>query len=77
MPYAIRRRGTKYQVVNTETGDVKAESTSKAKAERQLKLLRGVEHGWTPTGEADKYTRKVNGRTVSLHIVGGKSRGTK
>jgi len=32
-------------------GGVKAKSTTKAKAERQANLLRGVEHGWKPTGQ--------------------------
>lgn len=76
MPYTIKRVGRRYQVVNTETGDVKAESTSKAKAERQLRLLKGLEKGWTPSGE-DTYTRKVNGRKVTLKVTGGKGRGSK
>ena len=76
MPYAMRRKGSKYQVYNKDTGEVKAESTSKAKAERQLRLLRGIEHGWTPTGD-DTYTRKVNGRKVTLHVTGGKKSGAK
>lgn len=76
VPYEIKRKGSKYQVVNKETGEVKAEATSKSKAERQLRLLRGIEHGWTPSG-GDKYTRTVNGKKVTLHLVGGKGRGTK
>ena len=34
-----------YKVVNSSTGKVHAERTTKAKAEAQLRLLRGVEHG--------------------------------
>lgn len=76
MPYAIKRKGRQYQVVNTETGDIKASSTSKAKAEKQLRLLRGLEHGWTPTGQ-DTFTRKIKGRKVTVHVSGGKKdRGT-
>lgn len=48
MPYAIRKRDGKYCVVNTATGVVKAKHTTKAKAESQLRLLRGVEHGMKP-----------------------------
>lgn len=32
-------------------GGVKAKSTTKAKATWQANLLRGVEHGWKPTGK--------------------------
>jgi len=49
MPYAVRKRDTKYAVVNTETGKVKGTHTTKEKAQRQINLLRGVEHGWTPS----------------------------
>ena len=32
-------------------GGVKAKRTTKAKAEAQARLLRGVEHGFKPTGK--------------------------
>lgn len=48
MPYAIRKRGSSYEVVNTETGRVHAKHTTKKKAEAQVRLLRGVEHGMKP-----------------------------
>jgi hypothetical protein len=32
----------------------KAKSTSRKKAEAQARLLRGVEHGWRPTGKRRK-----------------------
>lgn len=32
-------------------GGVKAKSTTRVKAERQARLLRGVEHGFKPTGK--------------------------
>ena len=32
-------------------GGVKAKHTTKKKAQRQANLLRGVEHGWKPTGQ--------------------------
>jgi len=34
----------------TTPGGTKAKSTTKARARRQANLLRGVEHGWKPTG---------------------------
>lgn len=41
-------------------GGVKAKSTTKAKAQRQANLLRGVEHGWHPTGA--KARKKKRGK---------------
>lgn len=48
MPYRLRKVGTRYEVVNTRTGRVHAKHTTKAKAEAQLRLLRGIEHGMVP-----------------------------
>ena len=39
-------------------GGVKAKKTTKAKAERQANLLRGVEHGWKPTGKPARKKKK-------------------
>lgn len=71
MPYSVRKKGSRYEVVNTATGDVKARSTSKAKAERQLRILKGIERGWEPSGEKDIYTRRINGKRVKLRVTGG------
>ena len=54
MPYSVHKRGEKWVVTNTETGDVKGKHDSKVKAIRQINLLRGVEHGWNPTGAKAK-----------------------
>lgn len=52
MPYAIRKRDTKFIVINTETNKVKGTHTSRIKAQRQINLLRGIEKGdWKPTGK--------------------------
>lgn len=51
MPYEIEQRGSKWVVLNTDTGDVKGTHDSKEKAQRQVNLLRGVEAGWHPTGK--------------------------
>jgi hypothetical protein len=46
MPYMmLPAGGGMYKVVNSSTGKVHAEKTTKAKAEAQLALLRGIEHG--------------------------------
>jgi len=39
MPYAIRKRGSKYLVVNKETGDVKGTHSTKREAAAQLRAL--------------------------------------
>ena len=52
MPYEVRKveGEDKWEVVNKDSGDVKAKHTSKEDAEKQVKLLEGLEHGWEPTG---------------------------
>jgi len=51
MPYAKRKNsdGT-FRVVNEKTGDVKMKSGTEEEADKQLRLLHGIEHGWTPRG---------------------------
>jgi len=51
VPYQLRRVRGGYQVVNAATGQVHAEHTSRDKAQRQIRLLHAVEHGWRPTGK--------------------------
>ena len=52
MPYKTRKRGEKLVNINTETGEVHGTfpdtPAGRARAEHQMNLLRGVEHGWTP-----------------------------
>jgi hypothetical protein len=50
MPAKIEKNknGT-YRVVTPN--EVHAKGTSKAKAEAQARLLRGVDHGWKPTNK--------------------------
>ena len=52
MPYAIRKRGEKWVVLNTDNGRVKGTHDTETKAQLQINLLRGIEHGgWKPTGK--------------------------
>ena len=51
MPVKVRKVDG-YRV--THGGKVSAKSTTKTKAKRQANLLRGVEHGWVPTGAKAK-----------------------
>ena len=53
MPYKMKKvRGGGYRV--TSPHGVKAKNTSRAKAQAQINLLRGVEKGWRPSGEKPK-----------------------
>lgn len=48
MPYQIRPRGTKFELVNVATGHGFGKTT-KGKAERQKRLLLAIEHGYDPS----------------------------
>jgi hypothetical protein len=61
MPYEIRKNGRAYEVVNSDTGEVHAKHTTKAKAEAQVKLLQGEDHGFNP----DK-VKTINGTTYNI-----------
>jgi hypothetical protein len=57
MPYhETKLKGGKVKV--TSPHGVKAKATTPAKAKRQMNLLRGVEHGWKPTGAPARDTLK-------------------
>ena len=47
VPVKVARKGSKYRV--THGGKVSAKGTTKGKATKQARLLRGLEHGWKPT----------------------------
>ena len=49
MPYAIVKRKRKFAVVNLDTGETKGTHDSREGAQKQVNLLRGIEHGWKPT----------------------------
>jgi hypothetical protein len=56
MPYSVKSVGKgKVKVVSPH--GTKAKSTTPEKAKRQMNLLRGVEHGWKPTGAPAKDVR--------------------
>lgn len=50
MPYEIRKNGQTYEVVNKETGEVKAKHTDEEDAKRQVRLLHAIENdpNWEP-----------------------------
>ncbi len=52
MPYEIRKKGTGYIVKNLETGkEHSKKGIPKVRAEKQMRLLQGIEHGFKPTGK--------------------------
>lgn len=55
MPYAMQKLKGKdrYRVINTHTGEVHAKDTTKANAERQLKILRAAETGHPIGGKSE------------------------
>lgn len=54
MPVTIRKKDG-YQV--SHEGKVSAKGTTLQKAKAQANLLRGIEHGWKPTGKKTAYKR--------------------
>lgn len=67
MPYRLQKTDSEFKVVNKETGKVHAKGTTKARAERQTNLLRGVEQGWKPTG---KPARAADGVRTTREAMG-------
>jgi hypothetical protein len=56
MPYEVRAAGDNYEVVNKDSGDVKAvhePPDAKDKAERQVRLLEAIENNpdWEQKGD--------------------------
>ena len=55
MPVKITKTDHKYRV--THGGKTSAKGTTKEKAEAQARLLRGVAHGFKPTGKPARKKR--------------------
>lgn len=58
MPYKTKKIDNKFEVVNTETGKVHSKGTTKKKAQKQMNLLRGVEHGWKPASSYREFVKQ-------------------
>lgn len=58
MPYVIRKLPNKdlYRVYNKDTKNIKAKGTTLEKAEKMVRLLNAIKHGWKPA--AKNRTRK-------------------
>jgi len=70
MPFAVKHKGSKYQVFNTETDRAMAKPTTKARADRQAVILKQIERKWSDNGDGT-YSREINGRQVTLNLKGG------
>lgn len=55
----IRKGKHKGKIRVSTPGGVKAKATTLAKAARQARLLRAVEHGWKPTGKKRRRKSRV------------------
>lgn len=55
MPYEVVKIGRGFYCKNMETGKLHSKKAlTKEKAEAQCRLLRGIEHGFQPTGKRGK-----------------------
>ena len=55
MPYELKKEKQGYKVINTATGKEHSKKPiPKARAEAQMKLLYGLEHGMIPRGKKGK-----------------------
>jgi len=55
MPYCMDKKATGYIVRNIETGKEHSKKPiPKARAEAQMRLLQGIEHGMVPKGSKRK-----------------------
>lgn len=64
MPYDVRKNGACWEVVNRDTGEVKAKCTTKAKAQAQVRVIEEQEIG---TGRPDKVTTLSNGTKANVY----------
>ena len=62
MPYDVRKNGRCWEVVNTDTGEVKAQCTSKQKAQAQVRILEEEDS----RGNPDKVKYLSNGTKVNI-----------
>lgn len=51
MPYKVTPNGDSFDVVNTQTEDVKATHDTKEEADKQVELLNAIEKGYDPKGD--------------------------
>lgn len=64
MPWQARKSGNKYQVVNTETGEVKGTHATKAEADKQVAAL----YANVPESRKDKGHMEIQTKSVDAEI---------
>ena len=57
MPYKMTKRPGGY--TTSSPHGVKGRGMTKENAESQMRLLRGVEHGWKPTGNKNAMSKRM------------------
>lgn len=64
MPYAIKKVRNKpcYKVYNTITKVIHAKCTTQANANKQLRLLNALEHGWKPKNRSTSRRSRTSSR---------------
>jgi len=67
MPVSIRKTDGKYSV--STPNQTHAFGTTKKKAERQANLLRGIDHGWHPTGKPAREAVEVQARKLATALL--------
>jgi len=50
MPWGVRKKGSKWQTYNRDTGRVAGTHSTREKAEKQRRLLEMIRHGEKPRG---------------------------
>lgn len=65
MPYTMRKLPSGKVRVSTP-GGVKSRGSTPANAQRQVNLLRGIEHGWRPTGKPAGGGRNAMARRLGM-----------
>jgi len=57
MPYELKKTGEGFGVKGPS--GMHSSNTSLQKAQAQMRLLRGIEHGWKPTGKKPRKKRTM------------------
>jgi hypothetical protein len=55
MPYEVKKTKSGWGVQNSSSGEWHSKNTTEEKAKSQANLLRGIKHGWQPTGKKSKW----------------------
>lgn len=74
VPYQVRKAGSRWEVVNTDTGQTHAKHATKSKAAAQVRLLEGSDHGWHPTEGGTIRKTTSSGAPVTIHVQPKKRR---